>query len=198
MERLFIAEYLIDCEKREQQKNQKARLIWLTGLSGAGKTTIARLLDMQLVQQGFHTYYLDGDNMRSGLCRDLSFDAASRKENIRRAGEVGKLMVDAGLITIAAFISPFREDRGLVRTALGNRFIEVYCKCPLSLCEERDIKGLYRQARAGRIKDFTGISSPYEEPDNPALILNTDVETPEQSVERVLQYLAATQEAEDR
>lgn len=150
--------------------NQKGLLIWFTGLSGSGKSTLAVQLEAQLFQQGFKTYLLDGDNVRSGLNKDLSFDAASREENIRRIAELNKLFLDSGLIVIASFISPFARDRQLVKEAVGaEHYFEVYVDCPVEVCEVRDVKGLYKKARKGEIKEFTGISSPYEVPENPDL-----------------------------
>ena len=152
---------------REKQLNQKAQLIWFTGLSGSGKTTLAVQLEALLFAAGYKTYLLDGDNIRAGLNKSLGFVEADRIENIRRIGEVSKLFLDAGIIVIASFISPFRADRAQVRNLVGeNRFIEVYVDCPVAVCEQRDVKGLYKKARAGEIKNFTGISSPYEPPQN--------------------------------
>jgi adenylyl-sulfate kinase len=159
-------------EEREKLMNQKSLLIWFTGLSGSGKSTLAVQLEAQLFQQGFKTYLLDGDNVRSGLNKDLSFDAASREENIRRIAELNKLFLDSGLIVIASFISPFQRDRQLVKDAVGSEnYFEVYVDCPVEVCEVRDVKGLYKKARKGEIKEFTGISSPYEVPENPHLII---------------------------
>ncbi len=159
---------------REKQLNQKARLIWFTGLSGSGKTTLAVQLEALLFAEGYKTYLLDGDNIRAGLNKNLGFGEADRVENIRRIGEVSKLFLDAGIIVIASFISPFRTDRAQVRDLVGeDRYIEVYVDCPVAVCEQRDVKGLYKKARAGEIKNFTGISSPYEAPQNPNLVLKS-------------------------
>lgn len=159
---------------REQLLNQKAQLIWFTGLSGSGKSTLAVALEKQLFDQGYKTYLLDGDNIRQGLNRDLTFDEAGRVENIRRIGEVANLMMDAGVIVLSAFISPFNSDRELVSKLVGKEnYIEVFVDCPLEICEQRDVKGLYQKARDGQIKNFTGIDSPYEKPLHPDLILKT-------------------------
>ncbi|MEZ4972106.1 MAG: adenylyl-sulfate kinase [Cyclobacteriaceae bacterium] len=159
---------------REQQLNQKGQLIWFTGLSGSGKSTLAVGLEKILFDQGFKTYLLDGDNIRQGLNKDLSFDEQGRVENVRRIGEVSKLMLDAGLVVLTAFISPFRSDRTLVRELVGeDRFIEVFADCPIEICEQRDVKGLYKKARQGAIKNFTGIDSPYEAPVNADIIVKT-------------------------
>ncbi|MDO7899505.1 adenylyl-sulfate kinase [Pseudomonas citrulli] len=155
-------------------KAQRPRCIWLTGLSGAGKSTLANALEVQLNQRGLHTALLDGDNLRQGLCRGLGMDAESRKENIRRISEVARLMVDAGLIVIVAAISPFRADREAARQLFPDgTFVEVYVSTPLEVCAERDPKGLYREARAGRIKHFTGLDSPYEAPLAPDCQIDT-------------------------
>ncbi len=149
-------------------------VLWLTGLSGSGKSTIAAQVERTLLSRDVHTYVLDGDNVRHGLNADLGFSDEDRNENIRRIGEVTKLFVDAGMVVLTAFISPFREDRDRVRSLLNpGEFFEIYTKCSLELCEERDPKGLYAKARAGKISDFTGIDSPYEEPMNPELVLDT-------------------------
>jgi len=177
---------------RERVHGHRGVTIWLTGLSGSGKTTLARLLESALFERGCTVYVLDGDNVRHGLNRDLGFSPADRTENIRRIGEVAKLMTDAGMITITAFISPYREDRDMVRglVARGD-FVEVHVDCALEVCEERDPKGLYRKARAGQIPEFTGISAPYEAPVAAELVLHTDTLTRDACVERLLGYLEA-------
>lgn len=164
--------HAVDKESRAEQKGQKPLVIWFTGLSGAGKSTLAGALEQALAMDGKHTYLLDGDNVRHGLCGDLGFDDAARQENIRRVGEVAKLMVDAGLIVLTAFISPFRAERDLVRNLVGEgEFVEVFVDAPLAVCEERDPKGLYKKARAGEIRNFTGIDSAYEAPEQPEIHL---------------------------
>ncbi|WP_216092627.1 adenylyl-sulfate kinase [Candidatus Marithrix sp. Canyon 246] len=155
------------------QKPHPALVLWFTGLSGSGKSTLAHAVEEKLYEMQYHTFVLDGDNMRNGLCSDLGFSDEDRIENIRRTTEVVKLFFDAGLIVLTAFISPFRSDRNKIRQLIGNNFIEIYCDTPLSTCETRDIKGLYKLARAGKIKDFTGISSPYEKPENPEITIDT-------------------------
>ena len=163
-------------------------LIWLTGLSGSGKSTIARALERELVEKGIFAYCLDGDNLRFGLNRDLRFTPEDRTENIRRVGEVAKLFVDSGMVVIASFISPFRQDRNKLRTDLaGNEFVEIHVATSLAVCEQRDPKGLYKRARAGEIPNFTGISSPYEEPLKPEIRLER--ETVEESVQVFTRYL---------
>jgi len=159
---------------RERLYEHRAACIWFTGLSGSGKSTIAREVEKILYERGVHSYVLDGDNVRHGLNKDLGFSPEDRNENIRRIGEVAKLFVDAGLIVMTAFISPYRADRNSVRALMQNGdFIEVYVKCDLEVCEQRDPKGLYKKARAGEIKEFTGISAPYEEPLEPELVIDT-------------------------
>lgn len=181
---------VITAEDREKLLKQKGVVIWLTGLSGAGKSTIARELEKRLYDMGHLSYVLDGDNIRHGLNRNLGFSPEDRKENIRRISEVAKLFADAGVITITAFISPYREDRDNARKLLPEgKFVEVYVKCPLEKCEERDVKGLYKKARAGEIKEFTGISAPYEPPVNPELVIDTDKLSLDESVEMLLNYL---------
>ena len=164
--------------------------MWFTGLSGAGKSTLAHALEDYLHNKGIRTFVLDGDNIRHGLCKDLGFSDADRTENIRRIGEVSKILIDAGVLTMTAFISPFRKDRRLVRELVADGdFIEIYCKASLETCENRDVKGLYKKARAGQIQEFTGISSPYEEPERPELIIDTANNTVETCVDQVVRYL---------
>lgn len=175
---------------RASNKNQKPCLLWFTGLSGSGKSTIANALDVALHQRGYHTFLLDGDNVRHGLCKDLGFSDGDRVENIRRIGEVSKLFADAGLIVLSAFISPFTSDRRLVRNLFpAGEFIEVFMDTPLDTCEERDPKGLYEKARAGEIKHFTGIDSPYEKPERPEVRLDTSIMDVDQCVESLIDYL---------
>lgn len=176
--------------QRAQQKKQRPVLVWFTGLSGAGKSTVANALESWLYDAGFHSYLLDGDNIRQGLNKDLGFADKDRVENIRRIGEVGKLLADAGLIALSAFISPFRADRQMVRSLFApGEFIEVYVATPLDVCEERDPKGLYKKARAGAIRQFTGIDSPYEVPENPELVVDTSKASIEQATLQIVDYL---------
>jgi adenylyl-sulfate kinase len=171
-------------------KRQKPCILWFTGLSGSGKSTTANALELRLFQMGFHTHLLDGDNIRHNLNKDLDFSDEGRIENIRRIGEVAKLFVDAGLMVLTAFISPFRGDRLMVRELVEQgEFIEIYIDAPLDICEQRDPKGLYKKARAGKIKDFTGIDSPYEAPDKPELVLHSDRMPVEQCVDAIIEYL---------
>lgn len=180
----------ITASAREQRNGHAGLVIWLTGLSGAGKTTIATALERQLFDTGHHTYLLDGDILRRGLCNDLGFSAEDRHENIRRAAEVAVILADAGCVAIAAFISPVRADRDRIRSLLPpGRFIEVFINAPLEVCEKRDVKGLYAKARANQIKEFTGISSPYEPPTNPEIELRTDQLTVNESVMHIVTNL---------
>ena len=177
--------------ERAEPKHQRPCLLWFTGLSGSGKSTIANALDVALHQRGYHTFLLDGDNVRHGLNNDLGFSDEDRVENIRRIGEVSKLFTDAGLIVLSAFISPFTSDRRMVRKLFpAGEFIEVFMNTPIDTCEERDPKGLYKKAREGKIKDFTGIDSPYEAPPHPEITLDTSSQSVEQCVESLLAYLA--------
>ena len=161
-------------ERRETQNGHRGGLFWFTGLSGAGKSTLAHTVEEKLHQQGYRTFVLDGDNVRHGLCADLGFSEQDRKENIRRIGHMAMLYVEAGIVVLTAFISPFRADRDNVRKIAGADFHEIYCRCSLEVCEERDVKGLYKRARAGEIPEFTGISSPYEEPEFADLTVDTE------------------------
>ena len=177
-------------KRREQLNGHKSVVFWFTGLSGSGKSTLAHSVEEELHKQCCRTFVLDGDNVRHGLSSNLTFSDNDRKENIRRIGETAKLMMDAGVITIAAFISPFRQDRDFVRQLLLRKdFIEIYCSTSLEVCESRDVKGLYKRARAGEIKNYTGIDSPYEAPDNPELIIDTENESLEGSVTKVIDFL---------
>ena len=177
-------------ERRNQSNNHQSVVLWFTGLSGSGKSTLAHVLEEKLFNKGCKTLVLDGDNVRHGLNSNLDFSDDDRKENIRRIGEVAKLMLESGLIVMTAFISPFREDRAAVRNLISNSdFIEIYCKASLETCEARDVKGLYKRARAGEIKNYTGIDSPYEAPDNPELIIDTDKETLDESVSKIYSFL---------
>nr|WP_301295473.1 adenylyl-sulfate kinase [Pseudomonas nitroreducens] len=174
---------------RAELMQQRGVCVWFTGLSGAGKSTLANALDIALYDAGVKACLLDGDNVRHGLCRDLGMSEADRAENIRRAGELAKLMADAGLIVLCAFISPFRRDRERVRAMFGpGRFLEVHVSTPLTLCEQRDPKGLYSKARQGLIRDFTGLDSPYEEPLAPEVVIDTSVEPLAESVQRLLTH----------
>lgn len=174
-------------ERRAAQKQQKPCLLWFTGLSGSGKSTVANALDFALVERGYHTFVLDGDNLRHGLNSDLGFSDADRAENIRRVGEVSKLLVDAGLIVLSAFISPFREDRSAVRGLFAaNAFVEVFMDTPLEVCEARDPKGMYAKARNGQIKNFTGIDSAYEKPEQAEVRLDTSQQSVQECVESLL------------
>ena len=177
-------------ERRNQLNNHKSVVIWFTGISGSGKSTLAHSVEEILFSKGCRTFVLDGDNVRHGLTSNLGFSNEDRKENIRRIGEVTKLMMEAGLIILTAFISPFREDRIAVRNLISDGdFIEIYCKASLETCEARDLKGLYKRARLGEIKNYTGINSPYEIPDNPELIIDIDKESLEESVSKIVRFL---------
>ena len=176
--------------RREQQNRHRSAIIWFTGLSGSGKSTLAHAVEEELHQAGCRTFVFDGDNVRHGLCANLGFSAEDRHENIRRIGEMAKLFIEAGVIAMTAFISPFKSDRERVRALVSEKdFIEIYCDSPLAVCEERDVKGLYQKARRGEIKNYTGISAPYEKPEHPELILDTAGKSIEENVARVLDLL---------
>ncbi len=180
----------ISKEDRKAKMEQRGVTIWLTGLSGSGKSTIAVELEHALIENNHHAYILDGDNVRHGLNKNLGFSPEDRTENIRRIGEVAKLFTDANLITVTAFISPYRADRDEARALLGDgEFVEVYIKCPVEVCEQRDVKGLYKKARAGEIKEFTGISAPYEEPENAELVVDTSELSVEDATRKIIAYL---------
>lgn len=189
MENLYNYNYRINKQLRNKKIGHKSFVIWFTGLSGSGKSTLANAVESRLFEQGYKTYVLDGDNVRMGLNKDLGFSDIDRKENIRRISEVANLFTDSGTLTLTAFISPFKEDRLLAREILGENFIEVFVKADLETCELRDPKGLYKKARLGEIKNFTGIDSPYEEPENPELIIETDKLSIEESVDKIVNYL---------
>ncbi|HUX90623.1 MAG TPA: adenylyl-sulfate kinase [Gallionellaceae bacterium] len=177
-------------KRREKMNGHGSVILWFTGLSGAGKSSLAHAVEEELHQQGCRTFVFDGDNVRHGLCSDLGFSAEDRVENIRRVGEMAKLFVETGVISLTAFISPFLSDRQRVRSLVPHGdFLEIYCHCPLEICEQRDVKGLYMLARAGKIKEFTGVSSPYEVPINPELIVETGTLTMEESIAQVMQLL---------
>jgi adenylylsulfate kinase len=181
---------IVTKQDRQRLNKHKSCTLWFTGLSGSGKSTLANTVDKKLFDRGIRSYVIDGDNIRHGLNKDLSFNKEDRKENIRRIGEVAKLFVDSGLIVLTAFISPFREDREMVKNLFSDgEFFEIYVKCPLHVCELRDPKGLYSKARKGEIQEFTGISSPYEEPLIPDLIIETNVLTIEESAEKIISFL---------
>lgn len=178
-------------ERREAQNKHRGAIIWFTGLSGAGKSTLAHAVEEKLHQKGCKTFVLDGDNVRHGLCSDLAFSDQDRVENIRRIGEVAKLFMEAGVIVLTAFISPFKNDRNRVREmVIDGDFLEIYCNSSIEVCEKRDVKGLYKKARAGHIPSFTGISSPYEPPEFPELTVNTGELSLSDSAEAVLKALA--------
>ena len=180
-------DYHISREERNRQNGHNSFVIWFTGLSGSGKSTVANQLEKSLFKNGIRTFSLDGDNIRSGLNKGLTFSLEDRKENNRRIAEVAKLFMEAGMVTITAFISPLREDREEARNIIGeNNFIEIFVNTPLGVCEERDVKGLYKKARVGEIKNFTGISSPYEAPVDPAIEIRTEEETVEDAVKRII------------
>lgn len=190
MENIYQEKYNLTPAQRSAIKNQKPLLIWFTGLSGSGKSTLAKQLEVTLYEKGFHTFSLDGDNVRSGLNKNVGFTPEGRKENLRRISEVAKLMLDAGLIVIGAFISPYKEDRYAIQNTVGiENYFEVFVDTPLEVCEERDVKGLYAKARKGEIKNFTGISAPYEKPEEPTLRIDTSKMSIEEALEQLVERI---------
>lgn len=190
MKNIVRHDYSISRNDRNRRNNHHSLVIWFTGLSGSGKSTIANLLEKSLFEHGIKTYSLDGDNIRRGLSKGLSFSREDRFENNRRIAEVARLFVDAGMVAITAFISPLKEDREQAREIIGDEyFVEIFVNTPLVVCEERDTKGFYKKARAGEIENFTGISAPYEAPENPDFEINTVEESAEEAVERLVRFL---------
>lgn len=190
MNHIYPIKTKVSKEQREQSMNQRAVLIWFTGLSGSGKSTLAVQLEARLFEMGFRTYLLDGDNIRAGLNKDLTFTDEGRVENIRRIGEVAKLLLDAGVVVLSAFISPFQADRRQVKEIVGaENYVEVFVDAPLEVCEQRDVKGLYKKARAGEVKNFTGIDSPYEEPVNADVVIPTGKLSVEESVLKLMNFV---------
>lgn len=183
-------DYNISVSERRQQNQHNSLLIWFTGLSGSGKSTLANQVEVALHGQGLRTYVLDGDNIRRGLNIDLDFTPEGRKENLRRIAEAAKLFIDAGVVTLAAFISPLQKDRERIKQIVGEEnFIEIYVKASVEACEKRDVKGLYQKARNGEIENFTGISAPYEEPENPDVVVNSEKETIEESIQLIMDQI---------
>ena len=183
-------DYNVSVEHRRKQNKHNSLLIWFTGLSGSGKSTLANQVEVALHEQGLRTYVLDGDNIRRGLNTDLDFTPEGRKENLRRIAEAAKLFIDAGVVTLAAFISPLQKDREKIKQIAGKEnFIEIYVKASVEACEKRDVKGLYQKARNGEIKNFTGISAPYEEPENPDVVVNSEKETIAESIQIIMDQI---------
>ena len=190
MSNIFEEYFSITREMRNKRNNHSSFVFWFTGLSGSGKSTIANKLEEALYENHFQTYTLDGDNIRGGINKGLSFTAEDRQENLRRIGEIAKIFVDAGVVTIASFVSPLEIDRKLVRDIVGKvDFVEIFVDTSLEECERRDVKGLYKKARAGEIKNFTGIDSPYENPLNPDIIIKTEFESEEEAVQKILFFV---------
>lgn len=187
---LYPESFTVSRMMRAKQNGHEGVLLWFTGLSGSGKSTISQALERELYNHSIKTYILDGDNIRNGLNSDLGFSIDDRSENIRRVGEVGKLFTEAGILTMAAFISPLREDRNRIRRLMSpGRFIEIWVKCSLECCENRDVKGLYRRARRGEIAEFTGISSPYEPPDDPEIVIDSENKSLDECISEILLFL---------
>ncbi len=189
-ENIIKHSYQISKNDRQKKNNHNSFLIWFTGFSGSGKSTLANLVEYELHQLGIKTYSLDGDNVRKGINNDLSFEPNDRSENIRRVAEVANLMIDAGLVTLAAFISPYKKDRLNVKKIVKDvNFVEVFVNTSLELCEKRDVKGLYKKARLGEIKNMTGISAPYEPPENPNIEIKTEEITVDEAVQKIINYI---------
>ena len=189
-ENIIPHNYQVTIDDRRKANNQNSFLMWFTGLSGSGKSTIANVVEQRLQEQGINTYTLDGDNIRKGINNDLSFSPEDRTENIRRIAEVANLMIDAGLVVLAAFVSPYKKDRDNIKKIVKDvNFVEIYINTSVEECERRDVKGLYKKARAGEIKNMTGISAPYEAPENPDIEINTEKETIEQAVDKILKHI---------
>ena len=189
-ENVYKQDTIVKREDRENLNGHKSKVLWFTGLSGSGKSTIASHLHALLNNEGIHAYMLDGDNIRLGINKDLDFTEAGRKENIRRISEIAKLFADAGIVVLSSFISPFRADRSHAKEIIGEAdFIEVFVDCPLEVCEQRDVKGLYAKARAGEIKHFTGIDSPYEQPLNPTIVVHSDKDSVEECTTKILKEI---------
>jgi adenylylsulfate kinase len=190
MKNTFPVESTISIDERCLMMGQKSCVVWFTGLSGSGKSTLAGLLEAYLFESGYKPYLLDSDTIRNGLNKDLLFSDDDRKENVRRLGEVSKLMADAGLIVVAASISPFKSDRDEIKKIIGEqRFVEIFVDCPLQICEQRDVKGLYKKARQGLIKQFTGVDSLYEKPLNPSVTIHSDTESINSSFQKVVDFV---------
>ncbi|MCC5922430.1 MAG: adenylyl-sulfate kinase [Crocinitomicaceae bacterium] len=189
-ENIYLQDFKVNLATRQRLNGHKPLVVWFTGLSGSGKSTVANELEKVLFENKVHTYTLDGDNIRLGINKGLSFSPEDRKENLRRVGEIAKLMVDAGLVCIAAFVSPLNADREALKEIIGREyFMEVFVDTPIAVCEERDVKGLYAKARRGEIKDFTGVNAPFESPENPDITLDTSIESLKESVEKVIELV---------
>jgi bifunctional enzyme CysN/CysC len=186
---IYWEETEVTRELREKRSGYKGRVVWLTGYSGSGKTTIGKMLEKKLFSTNHHVIVLDGDNIRRGLCGDLGFSPEDRDENLRRVGEVARLLVENGVIVICTFVSPMKKQRDFVRELVGEDFIEVYVKCPIEVCIQRDVKGLYEKFKHGELKDLTGLDAPYEEPDSPDLVLETDKMSVKECVDKVISFL---------
>jgi adenylylsulfate kinase len=191
MKNIYFQKYHINKEKRNNLNNHNSFLIWFTGLSGSGKSTIANALEQKLFKNGIKTYSLDGDNIRKGINKDLTFTTKDRTENIRRIAEISNLMIDAGIVVLSAFVSPYKKDRNDIRNIVGNvNFVEIFINTSLEECERRDVKGLYKKARKGEITNFTGISAPYEAPENPNIEIKTEEMNVEDALEKIYKYIS--------
>ena len=198
MKNIIPHNFQVSKENRNQNNNHNSFLVWFTGLSGSGKSTIANVVEQELHKKGIKTYTLDGDNVRKGINLDLSFSPKDRTENIRRIAEISNLMVDAGLVVLAAFVSPYKKDRENIKNIIKDvNFVEVFINTSIKECERRDVKGLYEKVRKGEIKNMTGISAPYETPENPAIEIKTEEETIEQAVSRIIEYITPKLQLED-